>query len=160
IGRRQRQLACMLAFMYVFITVEIVRTARLVASKVSPLPVFLQLELIALAGMFVIAGLFLARRIWRIWSTVYAVTNHRLLLAVGARRENIRTVALEVLDPVKTVLLPRSGKWLFFCLRGTSGMPREQRPPVWRFLVSGQPDKTNTMWLVPDPESVRDLIET
>jgi hypothetical protein len=40
------------AFLYLFITVEIVRTPRIVASKVGPFPVFLQLELIALAGGF------------------------------------------------------------------------------------------------------------
>jgi hypothetical protein len=159
-GRPRREAACMLAFLYLFITIEIVRTSRIVASKVGPFPVFLQLELMALGGLFIVAGVFLGRRIWRFWNTAYAVTDHRLLVAVGAGRENIRTVALDALDPVKIVPGSRSGKRLRVCLRGTSGMPREQRPPVWRFLVSGQPDKTNTMWLVRDPESVRDLIET
>jgi hypothetical protein len=159
-GRPRREAACMLAFLYLFITVEIVRTSRIVASKVGAFPVFLQLELIALAGMFIVAGVFLGRRVWRFWNTAYAVTDHRLLVAVGASRENIRTVTLEALDPVKVVLGSRSGKRLRVCLRGTSGMPREQRPPAWKFLVSGQSDKTNTMWLVRDPERVRDLIET
>jgi hypothetical protein len=143
--------------MYIFITVVIVRTCRIAAPRVT---VFLQLELIAWAGMFVVTGIFLGRWIWRLWTTAYAVTNHRLLVAVGARHENIRTVALEALDPVRIVLLPRSGKWLFFSLRGTSGVPEEQRPPVWKFLVTGQPDKRNARWLVRDPERERDLIET
>jgi hypothetical protein len=159
-GQKQRLMACMLAFLYIFATVEIVRTYGIVASKVGRFPVFLQLELIALAGMFVAAGVFLGGRIWRLWNTAYAVTNHRLLVAVGAGRENIRTVALEALDPVRIVLLPKSGKWLLFCLRGTFDMPKEQRPPVWKFLVSGQPDNRNSKWLVRDPERVRDLIET
>ena len=159
-GRPRRESACMLAFLYIFITVEIVRTSRIVSSKVGPFPVFLQLELIALAGLFIVAGVFLGRRVWRFWNTAYAVTDHRLLVAVGASRENMRAVALEALDPVRIVLGSRSGKRLRVCLRGTSGMPRDQRPPVWRFLVSGQPDNTNTMWLVRDPESVRDLIES
>jgi hypothetical protein len=159
-GRPRRESACMLAFLYIFITVEIVRTGRIVASKVGPFPVFLRVELIVLAGMFVVAGLFLGCRIWRFWTTAYAVTDRRLFLAVGARRENMRTVALEALDPVRIVLGSRSAKWLRFCLRGTSGVPKEQRPPVWKFLVSGQPDNRNAGWLVRDPERVRDLIET
>jgi hypothetical protein len=159
-GRPRRESVCILAFLYVFITVEIVRTSRIVASKVGPFPVFLQLELIALAGLFVVWGLFLGRRIWRIWNTAYAVTDHRLLVAVGSSRENIRAVSVEALDPVRIVLLSKAGKALSFCLRGTYGMPKEQRPPVWRFLVTGQPDNRNARWLVRDPESVRDLIET
>jgi len=145
-GRPRREAACMLTFLYLFTTVEIVRTSRIVAPKVGPLPAYLQLELIALAGMFVAAGVFLGRRIWRFWNTAYAVTDHRLLVAVGESRENIRTVALEALDPVKVVPGSRSGKRLRVCLRGTAGMPEEQRPPVWKFLVSGQPDNRNAMW--------------
>jgi hypothetical protein len=159
-GKPQRQVACILAFLYIFITVEIVRTYRIAAPKVGPLPVYLQLELLGLAAMFAVAGLILARRIWRIWNTAYALTNQRLFVAVGARREDIRTVALEALDPARIVRLPKNGKGLSFCLRGTTGMPREQRPPVWKFLVSGQPDNRNAIWNVRDPELVGQLIET
>jgi hypothetical protein len=102
-GRKQRLVACILGVMYIFITVAIVRTGRIAAPR---LPVFLQLELIAWAGMFVVAGVFLGRGIWRLWNAAYAVTNHRLLVAVGADRDNLRTVALEALDPVRIVLLP------------------------------------------------------
>jgi hypothetical protein len=159
-GRSRRDSACMLAFLYIFITVEIVRTYRIVAPKVSPLPVYLQLELIALAGMFVAAGVFLGRRIWRAWNTAYCLSDRRLFVAVGARRENISTVTLESLDPVRVAIVRRAGRSLLFCLRGTSGMPREQWPPVWKSLVTGQPVKGSAMWRVSDPVRVGKLIES
>jgi hypothetical protein len=159
-GRPRRESACMLAFLYVFIAVEIWRTYRIVAPRTGPLPVYLQLELIVLAAMFVAAGIFLGRRIWRTWNTAYALTNQRLFAAVDAKREKVRTVALEALDPVRIVRLPKNGKGLAFCLRGTAGMPREHRPPVWKLLGSGQPAPGSAIWSVRDPIGVAQLIET
>jgi hypothetical protein len=159
-GRPRLYSECMVGFLYVFMTVEIVRTYKIVSPITGPLPVFLQVELIALAAMFATAGLFLGRRIWRVWKTTYGLSDRRLFMAVGAGREKVRVVALDALDPVRIVMGPKSSRWLLFCLRGTTAMPREQRPPVWKFLVNGQPVKGSTMWRVRDLERVSQLIET
>ena len=63
-------------------------------------------------------------------------------------------------DPVRIVVGAKGRRWLFFCLRGATILPREQRPPVWRFPMSGQPVKGNKMWRVRDPQRLLELIET
>jgi hypothetical protein len=86
-GRPRRDLAYMLGSLYVLITVEIVRTYRITAPKVGPLPVYLQLELIGLAALFAIYGLFLGRRIWRVFNTAYGVSDRRVFMATGTPKQ-------------------------------------------------------------------------
>jgi hypothetical protein len=128
--------------------------------KLGPLPVLLQLNLAVLAALFAAAGIYIGNKSWRIWNTAYGLSDRRLFMAIGSGREKIRVVALEALDPVKVVLLARRGKWLRFCLRGTASMPTEHRPPVWKFLMTGQPAEGAGRWHVSDPEGVRQMIES
>jgi hypothetical protein len=159
-GRPRLDSALLLGGLYIFIATEVVRTVRFAAPRVNPLPFFAQLELTSLGVLFVLAGFFLARRILRDANTRYALTDQRLFFTLGAKRRAIGVVRLDALDPVRIVVGRKGVRWLFFCLRGATLLPGEQRPPVWRSLVSGQPLKAGSMWCVRDSPRVLELIET
>lgn len=107
--------------------------------QTAPLPPVLELELVLVAFMLVAVGWMLGMRIFRAWKTAYAVTDRRLLTALGLNRPQVRTVPLADLDAVKTEYRPKMGKVLLFHRRGGS------KPFVWA---------------VSDVEQVRKLIET
>jgi hypothetical protein len=106
--------------------------------QTAPLPAVLELELALVAFMLVAVGWMLGMRIFRAWNTSYAVTDRRLLTALGLNRTQVRTVPLADLDTVKTEYRPKMGKVLLFHRRGGS--------------------KT-FIWAVSDVEQVRKLIE-
>lgn len=105
----------------------------------APLPLILEIELVFVAFMFLAAGYMLGTRIFRAWRTAYAVTDRRLLIAMGSNRHKIRSVPLAELNEVKTEYRPKMGKVLTFRRRGGS-----------KLLV----------WAVSDVDGVRKLIET
>jgi hypothetical protein len=107
--------------------------------QTAPLPFVLEMELVLVAFMLLAAGYLLGKRIFRGWITAYAVTDHRLLMALGAHRDRIRSMPLDELDAVKTEYRPRMGKVLSFRRRGYS------KPWVW---------------VIGDVEQARNLIET
>jgi hypothetical protein len=123
-------------------------------------PVPFDLELVSAAGvaLSIAVGVHLGCKIRRMFRTVYALTDRRLLIAVGPRRDKIRVVALSALAPVGFVRTPNSGLMLNFTVRGAVS-PGQSQPPVWKFLESGQADTWSPRWLVRDPERVRQLIE-
>ncbi len=159
-GRAVRYQVYPLIFIYLLWTVELGRVLLGAVLKFGPLPALLQAELAVLAAMFAAAGIYVGNKSWKIWNTEYGLTDRRLFMAIGSGREKIRVVALDALDPVKIVLLARRGKWLRFCLRGTASMPAEHRPPVWKYLMTGQPAEGAGRWHVPDPEGILQMIET
>lgn len=111
------------------------------------------MELFAIAVLFLLPMLFCWYRFVQIRKTAYAITNQRLLVAVGAEREKIRTVDIRVLSPVRLSPSRQGGKVLFFSVRG--------RESVWTFLTSGKADKwRGQTWRVENPESLRQLIES
>jgi hypothetical protein len=117
------------------------------------LPVYLQVELFASAVLFLLPMLFCWYRFVQIRKTAYAITNQRLLVAVGAEREKIRTVDIRVLSPVRLSPSRQGGNVLLFSVRG--------RESVWTLLTSGKADKwRGQTWRVENPESLRQLIES
>ena len=74
----------------------------------------------------------------------YAVTDQRLLLALGPRRTDLRAVALRDLDPVTLTRPSRSDRKLQFQPRGSTG--KSIPDPLW-------------IWYVRDPVELRELIE-
>jgi hypothetical protein len=133
---------------------------QLLMDRAEPLPPFLEVELTVLLALCGIPGFFLLRQIRRARSTAYALTDRRLFIAVGPRREKIRTVALSAIAPVGVVRHLKSGKVLFFCARGNESLPNGGQMPVWTFLTSGVTDKWTPVWNVRDPEYVQQLIES
>jgi hypothetical protein len=123
----------------------------LVAYYAGPLPVLSRIELFVVGALLISPLWFLSRHDR---DTTYAVTNRRLLMAVGPDRRQVREVTLEALVPVQVRYRYRYGIVLDFRKRGPGS-----RTPVWTFLDSGKPDKWYTPWSVDNPESVRQLIE-
>ena len=102
------------------------------------MPVLLRLELLLFGAMLATGGSFLGLLIQRTWITAYAVTNQRLLMAVGRRHDKMRNVALADLAPVRIVFRRRVGKILFFYkINPTSSSGRAE---VWTFLETGETD--------------------
>jgi hypothetical protein len=88
----------------------------------------------------------------------YALTNQRLLMTVGPRREDVRMVALTALAPVEVMRQPKHDKMVRFRLPG-SGLLDYARP-IWTCLDSGRVDAwSDSRWYVDDPDAVRKLIE-
>ncbi|HTC91811.1 MAG TPA: hypothetical protein VK686_26070 [Bryobacteraceae bacterium] len=88
----------------------------------------------------------------------YALTNQRLLMTVGPRREDVRMVALTALAPVEVMRQLKHDKMVQFSLPG-GGLLRYARP-IWRCLDSGRLDTWGDLsWYVDDPDRVRKLIE-
>jgi hypothetical protein len=88
----------------------------------------------------------------------YALTDQRLLIMVGPRREDVRMIALTALAPVEIMRQPKHDKMVQFSLTGT-GLLRYAHP-IWRCLDSGRVDTwSDSNWYVDDPEAVRKLIE-
>ena len=88
----------------------------------------------------------------------YAVTNKRLLVAFGSNRENIRFVWLTELGPVR-IYTPGRGMYsgielLYFHRQGG-----EPYAATWKFLVNEKTSRSACSWMVPDPESIQQLIE-
>ena len=135
------------------------KTIQLVwGMRPDPMPVLLQSELTLLAVILAIGGGYLGYLIHRTWFTAYAVTDRRLLMAVGRRRDRIRNVALADLAPVRVVFRPRVGKMLLFCkLDWTKGSGSAQ---VWTFVESGEADTWKRPWTPFEAESAAKLIET
>ena len=124
---------------------------RLVTYAADSLSTFAQIEL------FIVGGLLLVPVLWRDGvheATTYAVTNRRLLIAVGPARKQIRELTFAELGSVR-VSYDRYGvgRILEFAKRGPSGAP------VWSFLDGGKPDKRFTPWKVDDPKAVQQLIK-
>jgi hypothetical protein len=123
-----------------------------------PMPMLLQLELILLAAMVTIGGGYLGYLIYGTWITAYAVTDRRLLMAVGRQRDKMRNVTLADLAPARIVSRPRIGKMLLFLkVDWTAGSVSSQ---VWTFIESGKTDTWKRPWTPADAERVRQLIET
>jgi hypothetical protein len=148
-GRALRYPVYQMTFIYLVWIVGLGRVLVRALLKMGPLPTLLQVNLAVLAAMFAAASIYSGNKSWKIWNTAYGLTDRRLFMAIGSGREKIRVVTLEALDPVKIVLLARRGKWLRFCLRGTTSMPTEHRPPVWKFLITCQPAEGAGRWHVP-----------
>jgi len=91
-------------------------------------------------------------------SKAYALTNQRLLMTVGLRREDVRMVALTALAPVQVLRQPKHDKMVQFSLPGT-GLLSYARP-IWTCLDSRRLDTWgDSSWYVDDPDGVRKLIE-
>jgi hypothetical protein len=88
----------------------------------------------------------------------YALTNQRLLMLVGPRREDMRMVALSALAPVEVMRQPKHDKMVQFSLTGTGLLRYVQ--PIWTCLDSRQLDTwSDSSWYVDDPDAVCKLIE-
>ena len=88
----------------------------------------------------------------------YALTDERLLIMVGPRREDVRMVALTALAPVELMRQPKHDKMVQFSLTSTGLLRYAQ--PIWRCLDSGQVDAwSDSSWYVADPDALRKLIE-
>ncbi|HEX5228812.1 MAG TPA: hypothetical protein VFW44_13930 [Bryobacteraceae bacterium] len=105
----------------------------------APLPPVLEFELVLVGLMLLAAGYLLGTRIFRAWTTAYAVTDRRLLATIGRDRRQIRTLWLTDVDNIRTEYRPKMGKVLSFRQRG------HVRP---------------VFWPINDVERVRKLIET
>ena len=116
-----------------------------------PLPVSAKIEIFS-AGGLLMAPLYWLGREARM--TTYAVTNQRLLMAVGPDRAQIRELTLAELGPVRIYYDRRYGRVLSFAKRGPLNAAS-----VWTFLDSGRKDRWFDPWMVDDPEAVRQLIE-
>lgn len=122
---------------------------------------YVQAELIAVLALFVVVFLLLGR----LWGKpMYALTNRRLLAAVGPRRDNMRAVSLTDLAPVQveTITVGRhSIDVLYFRPLRKSHRFTLTDDPVWKSLNSGKTDKwMHSYWHVDVPESVRRLVES
>jgi hypothetical protein len=126
------------------------------ASRAYARTLWLRAELIGVAGYFLLLPVFVLWLKLR-WArkTAYALTDRRVLMAVGPRREDIREVALTALGRVMIVnghellLTPRLPLRSFF-----------KPPSVWTFPDTGKPDQwASPYWRVPDSASVQELLE-
>jgi hypothetical protein len=85
----------------------------------------------------------------------YAVTDQRLLMMVGPRRDDVRMVALTALAPVEVMRRPKRDKMVQFSLTGL-----DYAQPIWKCLDSGRVDGwSDSSWYVDNPDAVRKLIE-
>ena len=88
----------------------------------------------------------------------YALTDQRLLMTVGPRREDVRMVALTALAPVEVKRQPKHDKMVEFSLPGTGLM--HYGMSIWTCLDSGKIDKwSDSSWYVDDPKAVQQMIE-
>jgi hypothetical protein len=133
---------------------------RDVSGKGQQRPLWLRVELLCSAGWFFILPVFLCWLDLRsARNTAYALTDRRLLMALGPQRKDIRAVALTALGRVQIVTRRGSGRQLLLNLR------RPQRTffgpkSVWTFLDTGETDKRATPYLrVDDPAAVQQLLE-
>jgi len=89
----------------------------------------------------------------------YALTDQRLLMTVGPRREDVRMVALTALASVEVTRRWKHDKMVQFSL--TAAGPLRYARPIWTCLDSGRVDAlSNSSWYVVDPDAVRKLIES
>jgi hypothetical protein len=123
-------------------------------------PLWLRVELLCIAGWFFILPVFLCwLQLRSARNTAYALTDRRMLLALGPQRKDIRAVALKALGRVQIVSRYGGGRELLLNLR------RPERTffgpkSVWTFLDTGETDKRATPYLrVDDPASVQQLLE-
>jgi hypothetical protein len=119
-----------------------------------PFPWYLRMELAVVAAFLCFPFYWFARQLNRVRNTAYALTNRRLLVAVGTQREKMRAVELEALDPVQIIHSRGGGQVLRFSRKG-----QDAAAPVWTFL-DGRLDKwAMRTWRVAEPESIHELIE-
>lgn len=118
-------------------------------------PVWLRAEILCAAGFFFVLPVVFTWLIPHLGrSTVYALTNRRVLMALGPRRENLRAVALKELGRVEVVNVHE----LLLTLRAEEKY--RGRKALWTFLDTGRDDKwASPRWRVRDPESVQELLE-
>lgn len=124
------------------------------------LPLSLRVELLCGAGWFFILPVFMS---WLDFhsarNTAYALTDRRMLMALGPQRKDIRAVALTALGRVEIISAYGGRGKLLLNLR------RPERTffgpkSVWTFLDTGETDKRATPYLrVDDPTSVQKLLE-
>lgn len=139
-----------LVFLLILISVGTI-FQRPLATLLNPFPFYLQLEIMCIPALQVFVlwyFLHLDRRV------SYAVTNKRLFIAVGTKRENVRTIDLAALGQVRIVSTRSGRKALRFRLRGN-----DKDKSAWKFLDSGKDDRWVSAWIVDDAESVLQLIE-
>jgi hypothetical protein len=147
----RRLVAVAIGLLFVFTVSLFLRNA--------PLPPHMGFQ--RMAGLVFAVALFSTIPLSLIWfglrgdrTKAYALTNQRLLMMVGPRREDVRMVALTSLAPVEVMRRPKHDKMLRFSLPG-GGLR-----PVWTFLDSGTVDTwSDSRWYVNDPDTVRKLIE-
>jgi hypothetical protein len=122
------------------------------------LPFCLRAEAIAALGVSAMA---LPLTMWyqfrQARTTMYAVTNLRLLVAIGLSPNHIRASALSELGKMPIAPARRSADKVLHLLQRDSGMP-----PTWAFVHNGKIDASFAMpyWSVNNPESVRQIIES
>ena len=88
----------------------------------------------------------------------YALTDQRLLITVGPRREDVRMVALTALAPVEVMRQPNHDEMVRLSLTGTGLLRYAQ--PIWTRIDSRRVDTwSDSSWYVDDPDAVRKLIE-
>jgi hypothetical protein len=117
------------------------------------------------AGLIFGVGLFCSIPLTLIWFSLrgdrtkaYALTDQRLLMTAGPRREDVRMVALMALAPVEVMQRPKHDKVVQFSLQGAGLMRYAQ--PIWTCLDSGRVDAwSESTWYVRDADAVRKLIE-
>jgi hypothetical protein len=142
-GQPRKYTLGMAGLNFIFLAVGLVwifnKTLRL---QTAPLPPALDIELVLVATLFVWVGYLLVSRLLRSWKTSYALTDRRLLMAVGPSRHRIREFPLTELDAVVTEYRPKVGKVLVLSWRAT-----------------GHSNPERLVWAVRDVEGVRKLIE-
>jgi hypothetical protein len=133
---------------------------RISARGQHAVPTWLQVEVSCVAGFFFALPLLLfwLKLQWA-EKTAYALTDRRVLMAVGPRREDVREVALTALGRVQLVNSRGGGKELLLNLR----LPKRTffgPKSVWTFPDSARADLSASPYLhVHDPAAVRDLLE-
>lgn len=115
-----------------------------------------QAELVFVSGYFfalpIIAIYFRGR-----WArnTAYALTNRRVLMTVGPRRQDIRSLTLTQLGRVSIV----SNRRLLLTWRLPGEAPFGPRS-IWTNPDTGKADRwTQPYWRVPDPAAIQEMLE-
>jgi hypothetical protein len=132
---------------------------RSISGKMPARP-WLRTEVVCVAAVFFVLPVFLSWSNFR-WAqnTAYALTDQRVLMALGPRREDIRVVALKALGRVQIVNYRGRGKALLFNPR----FPQHAffgPKSIWTFPDTGETDTWATpYWRVHDPKSVQELLE-
>jgi hypothetical protein len=158
-GRPRRDAPLLVGFLYFILVSQLaVIFPKALRPHNASLPLLLQAELIAMGALFALAGIPIVVRIYRAWASAYAITDNRLLMAVGKGPRAIRTIALTTLGEVG--ILRRKGvAALYFRGRGDTLIPKPQTTGVWRYADTHEIDKRRHVWLVRDPDAVRQIIE-
>jgi len=116
-----------------------------------PMPDWLRMELYCVAGFFFVLPALLYWLIPRLArNNAYALTDRRVLMAVGTRPEDIRAVALTALGHV----------WIAGRHELRLSMRYPEQKLVWTCPDTGKADKwAPPYWRVDNPTSVQELLE-